>query len=415
LKTFNSGVGVDPNEEPCGTLLEAMKLQGYYTGLVVTTRITDATPAAFSAHASYRFYEDLIAQHQIGDYPLGRMVDLMIGGGRSHFYPVKDTKYGNGGARADDRNLIDEAKEQGWSYVGNRAEFDKLKLGSQVKLPLLALLADNDIPFDLDRDEKEYPSLEEEALTALNALTLATKDSDKGFFLLIEGSRIDHAGHNNDPAAQVREVLAFDRAFKSVLEYVDTLDTETIVISTSDHETGGLAAARQNTPNYPEYLWKPQALLDAKHSGEFLTKKVANYDGEDIEKFIKKEILSKDLGITDYTEEEVDFIIANKANSHYILNDIVSNRSQTGWSTHGHSAVDVNIYAYSNKRSTMFDLYESLGGNHENTDIGKFMVDFVKADLDKVTSLVSDTQVKPKGLKVLQQDIETDGYHSFVN
>jgi hypothetical protein len=63
----------------------------------------------------------------------------------------------------------------------------------------------------------------------------------------------------------------------------------------------------------------------------------------------------------------------------------------------------------------MFDLYESLDGNHENTDIGKFMVDFVKADLDKVTSLVSDTQVKPKGLKVLQQDIETDGYHSFVN
>jgi hypothetical protein len=63
----------------------------------------------------------------------------------------------------------------------------------------------------------------------------------------------------------------------------------------------------------------------------------------------------------------------------------------------------------------MFDLYESLDGNHENTDIGKFMVDFVKAALDKVTSLVSYTQVKPEDFKVLEQDIKTDGYHSSLN
>lgn len=409
MKTYNNAVGVDPEENPCGTLLEAMKLQGYHTGLVVTTQITDATPAAFSAHVSYRFYQDLVAEHQIGNYSLGRVVDLMIGGGRSHFYPVADTKYGNGGLRKDDRNLIDEALDQGWSYVSNRSEFDDLQLGENVQLPLLALLADKDIPFDLDRDEKIYPSLEEQSITALNALTRATKNSDKGFFLLIEGSRIDHAGHNNDPAAQVREVLAFDKAFKSVLDFVDTLETETIVISTSDHETGGLSAARQLSPDYPDYLWKPQALLDAKHSGEYLNQKVANYKGDDLKKFIENQILIKDLGINDFTADEVQSIIDNQAFSHYYINNIVSKRSQTGWSTHGHSAVDVNIYAYSNKKPMMNKLYEKLSGNHENTEIGQFMKDYVNANLDEVTEKITDVQVKPDNYLILQD--ESDDYH----
>lgn len=411
LKSYNSATGVGPEGNPCGTVLEALKLEGYFTGLVVTTRITDATPAAFSSHSSLRIYEDLIAQHQIGDYPLGRVVDLMIGGGRTHFYPPNDNKYGTRGSRQDKRNLIDEAIENGWTYAGNRTEFDQLKLGKNVELPLLALLDDYDIPFDLDRDESQHPSLEEEALTALNALTEATKDSDKGFFLLVEGSRIDHAGHNNDPAAQVREVLAFDKAFKAVKDFADNSDVETILISTSDHETGGLATARQTTPNYPEYIWYPEILDNAKHSGEYLTKKVANYDGDDIKSFITEEILKKDLGIKDFTDEEVEKIIKNKAHSHYILNDILSFRSQTGWSTHGHSAVDVNIYAYSNKKPTLYKLYEKLSGNHENIEIGQFIVDYFGLDLAYITELVHKTQHKPK---VATESIDiTDKYHGL--
>lgn len=414
LKSYNNAVGVTPQRQPCGTLLEAMKYEGYHTGLVVTTRITDATPAAFSSHVTYRFYEDLIAQHQLGEYPLGRVVDLMIGGGRTHFYPPGETPYGNGGLRTDGRNLIEEAQENGWSYVGNRSSFDNLELGNNVQLPLLALLADNDIPFDLDRDDAIYPSLEEEAITAMKALSKATEDSDKGFFLLIEGSRIDHAGHNNDPAAQVREVLAFDKAFKAVLDFADSTDVETVIISTSDHETGGLAAARQLTPSYPDYLWRPEALLAAKHSGEYLNNKIASFEGEDLESFIKHEIFEKDLGITDYTPQEVESIMDHSKASHYLLNDIVSRRSQTGWSTHGHSAVDVNIYAYSNKKSTMHLLREKLSGNHENIEIGQFMKDFVNVDLTHMTKLIKGTQVKPSDvdeMTVSQQQELLDNYH----
>ena len=87
FKSYNGAISVLPDHMPCGTVLEAAKKAGYMTGLVVTTRITDATPACFAAHANRREYEDLIAEQMIGNYPLGRVVDLIIGGGRCHFLP----------------------------------------------------------------------------------------------------------------------------------------------------------------------------------------------------------------------------------------------------------------------------------------------------------------------------------------
>jgi alkaline phosphatase len=80
IKTYNGAIGVDPYKIPCGTVLEAAKLQGYFTGLVATSRITHATPASFSSHVLFRDYEDDIAVQQLGNYVLGRSVDLMFGG-----------------------------------------------------------------------------------------------------------------------------------------------------------------------------------------------------------------------------------------------------------------------------------------------------------------------------------------------
>ncbi|CCH62616.1 hypothetical protein TBLA_0H03350 [Henningerozyma blattae CBS 6284] len=407
LKTYNGAIGIDPQKNPCGTLLEAAKLQGYMTGLVVTTRITDATPASFSAHADYRFQEDLIASQQLGNYPLGRMVDLLMGGGRSHFYSSnsKDSEWvGNGGARADDRNLIQEALDEGWSYVGDRASFDDLQNGFNVSLPLLALLADNDIPFDFDRDPTVHPSLKEQAMTAINALDEATKDSDEGFFIMIEGSRIDHAGHQNDPASQAREVLAFDEAFEAVLDYVSKTDTETIVLSTSDHETGGLVTAKQVTRTYPDYIWFPEVLANSTHSGEYLKKVYSNFikfsnnlTRNEIKNFIKKEIFENGLHIFDYREKDVLDIMSYKDVNEVQekLNRMISWRAQIGWTTHGHSAVDVNIYAYSNRKTTWYRILDKLQGNHENTEIGKFMEEYMNLNLDDVTDMIQDTVHHP--------------------
>jgi alkaline phosphatase len=242
-KSYNGAISVLDDHSPCGTVLEAAKKAGYMTGLVVTTRITDATPAVFAAHVNMRSEEDRIAEQMVGDYPLGRVVDLMLGGGRCHFLPNGT----DGSCREDEKDIIAIAKDKGFGYVSTRKEFDGLDLGNTVKLPLLGLFAETDIPYEIDRRNENdiYPSLDEMAQTALKALSKATANSDKGFFLMIEGSRIDHAGHANDPAAQVHEVLAYDKAVAAVLKFLDEDDTEAVMVSTSDHETGGLATARR--------------------------------------------------------------------------------------------------------------------------------------------------------------------------
>lgn len=241
-KSYNGAISVLPDFSPCGSVLEAAKKAGYKTGLVVTTDITDATPACFASHVDLREKEDEIALQEIGEGPLGRVVDLMLGGGRCHFLPNTT----DGSCRADDTNVAGIAQEKhGWSYFDDRAGFDSLLLGDNVSLPTMGLFASNDVPFEIDRKNMAdiYPSLSEMAATALRALELATSDSDKGFFLMIEGSRIDHAGHINDPASQVREVLEYDKAFKSVVDFLKDSKTEGILVATSDHETGGLATA----------------------------------------------------------------------------------------------------------------------------------------------------------------------------
>lgn len=245
MKSYNGAISVLPDFSPCGSIMEAAKRAGYTTGLVVTTRITDATPACFASHVRRREMEDQIADQLIGNGPLGRSVDLILGGGRCHFLPNTT----EGGCRTDTLDLVDQAENDGWNYISTREDFDGLNVGSAVELPLLGLFAPRDIPFEIDRRHVDdvYPSLEEMATTALKALKEATRDSDQGFFVMIEGSRIDHAGHANDPAAQVHEVLAYDRTIQAVIDFLEEDDTEGIMISTSDHETGGLAAARRET------------------------------------------------------------------------------------------------------------------------------------------------------------------------
>lgn len=185
-KSYNGAISVTPDHEPCGTVLEAAKKAGYMTGLVVTTRITDATPACFAAHVNMRSEEDRIAEQMVGDYPLGRVVDLMFGGGRCHFLPNTTV---HSSCRADDKDVVGMAKKNGFSYVSDRAGFDSLKGGAAIDLPMLGLFADTDIPYEIDRRNENdiYPSLHEMAEAAMKALSDATRDSDKGFFLMIEG------------------------------------------------------------------------------------------------------------------------------------------------------------------------------------------------------------------------------------
>ncbi|KAK4694429.1 alkaline phosphatase, partial [Lecanoromycetidae sp. Uapishka_2] len=400
-KSYNGAISVLPDHSPCGTVLEAAKKAGYMTGLVVTTRITDATPACFAAHVNKREEEDRIAEQMIGEYPLGRVVDLMLGGGKCHFLPNSS----RGSCRADDTDVIEMAKNKDFNYVGDKKGFDGLDFGSAVKLPLLGLFAHTDIPYEVDRRNMNdiYPSLDEMARTALKALSDATKDSDQGFFLMIEGSRIDHAGHGNDPVAQVHEVLAYDKAFASVLDFLDKDTVEGVVVGTSDHETGGLATARQLHDAYPIYRWYPDMLVNATHSAENLAYQLhhkisqhPNWTPDALGTYIRAQLIELGLGVYDSTDDELKRLVDNAHDpwpASYVFADIISRRAQVGWSTHGHSAVDVNIYASNPKHA------RQLIGNHENTEIGGFIREYLDLDLDAVTQ-----ELKEKGATLATTD-----------
>jgi alkaline phosphatase len=347
MKSYNGAISMLPDHTPCGTVLEAAKKAGYMTGLVVTTDITDATPACFASHVKIRLEEDLIAQQEVGEHPLGRVVDLMLGGGRCHF--LSNTT--DGSCRGDDRDIAKLAQDKyGWTYIDSREDFDGLELGNAVKLPLLGLFAGSDFPFEIDRRnmDDQYPSLDEMTRTALNALEAATQDSDKGFFLMIEGSRIDHAGHGNDPAAQVHEVLAYNRAMASVVEFLDRSEVEGVFVATSDHETGGLSIAKRRSqilscvekvgltslelhPQYPQYKWFPEVLANATHSSEHLARQLNSHisqgaQGDDLTQYIT-ELVQSGLGIQDASDDEIQLLVDQPLLSVYTFADMISRRA----------------------------------------------------------------------------------------
>ncbi|KAM0561520.1 hypothetical protein ACHAPJ_003403 [Fusarium lateritium] len=408
-KSYNGAISTLPNHDPCGTVLEAAKRAGYHTGLVVTTKIEDATPACFNSHVVLREMEDEIALQQIGEGVLGRSVDLMLGGGRCNFLPNGT----EGSCRADDTDVVKIAKEKhNWTYTDNRAGFDALKGGNNVKLPFLGLFAPTDIPFEIDRRNHNdvYPSLSEMAKTALRALEKATEKSDKGFFIMIEGSRIDHAGHINDPAAQVHEVLEYDKTFQAVLDFIKQSKTETVLVATSDHETGGLATAIQEPGHLPVYNWYPKVLANATASAEYLHAKLhahlasnsdAKKDMKKLKKYISEELIVRGLGISNASDKEISLIAEQPQNALVLFSALISLRAHVGWSTHGHTAVDVNIYSSGGPGA------ENIRGNVENTDVGKYLREYLEVDVEEITAELKEKMgkvgVQAAGMEALDE------------
>ncbi|KAJ3189134.1 hypothetical protein HDU85_002759 [Gaertneriomyces sp. JEL0708] len=381
IKTYNGAIAVDVQKKPCATVLEAAKDAGYLTGMVVTSRITHATPACFAAHVASRASENAIALQEIGQTPLGLTTDLLFGGGSCQFQPNASAT----SCRADKIDAFSVARGNGYAVLTPdiRDDFDNLE-PSQAKLPLINLFAPDHMDFEIDRNPKVQPSLAEMTQKALDILSHSSKKNDKaGFFLMIEGSRIDMAAHNNDPATHVRETLAYNEAIKAVKSFVDR-NPQTVVISVSDHETGGLSIGRQNDPDkYPAYLWKPAVLAGVQRSLEVLALELANWSGGSSKKrdYVENYVIPVILNVTDASAEEVDGVATARSAPLTLskLSDIVSPRAQIGWTTHGHSAVDVNLYAYGYRS-------EKLRGNHENTDVGQFLIETlgVQTNIEKL-------------------------------
>ncbi len=216
-KTYNGAIGVDSDTVTQKNILEYAEEAGLATGLVATSSITHATPAAFIAHQPSRQMKDAIAL----DF-LKTDIDVFIGGGRDYF-----TK------RNDGLNLTADLEENGYAVIFEQSEFVNIASGK-----LAALLAPDAMPaFSKGRGDMLAPA-------SMKAIELLNKN-DKGFFLMIEGSQIDWGGHSNDIEYVVSELLDFDNTIGQVLDFAKK-DGETLVIVTADHETGGLTLVGDN-------------------------------------------------------------------------------------------------------------------------------------------------------------------------
>ena len=310
------------------TILEAAKKQGYAVGLVTTTRITHATPAAFASHIWHRDLEDYIASQLISktqaqyeaiynsspidtckykkdrDWKLPEPkinidVDVLLGGGGEHFLPIgyeekiafkNKSRVIHSGKRKDKINLVKIAKKRGYKYVNTRKallslDLTQFKPGSDAKL--LGLFKGSHMSYEQDRQLTNpwEPSLAD--MTKIAIEVLKRKGGSKGFFLMVEGGRIDHLGHANAGAVHsckqeidkpalppdggtkrlhgtsqgdiygsdylIKEVLGFDYAIEEGQRLLKDSLSQTLIFSTSDHECGAIALVglhdRENNEN----------------------------------------------------------------------------------------------------------------------------------------------------------------------
>lgn len=217
VKTFNEAIGLDNDTIPCTTLLEKAKQLDYATGMIATSTIVHATPASFIAHVPQRKqYEDIAAA-----FP-GSGIDLFVGGGQKYF-----SRRDN-----DNRNLVEELEEEGYQ-IGSYFDLSFEDWQPSPKHPAAFFIADKD-PLPVIQGREYLPQSTERAIEFLG------KRSDKGFFLMVEGSQIDWGGHANDMEYLITEMLDFDKAVGKVLDFAEK-DGNTLVVITGDHECGGFS------------------------------------------------------------------------------------------------------------------------------------------------------------------------------
>jgi alkaline phosphatase len=249
------------------TLLELAKARGLATGIVTTTSVTDATPAATYAHACHRKLQNQIAAMMVPggagyNAALGNGLDLVFGGGAQYFKPAA-----SGGKRTDGRDLLAELQARGYRTASDTAGLAALAGANQ---PAIALFAQEDLAFDADRDPAKQPSLSEMTRKAVSLL--GQRSADQGFFLMVEGGLIDHALHGSRAKRALQETVAFDAALKAAIDEVQKRDPglkHTLIVATADHDhtlliNGYSPRSGPTTADKPGVLGLVRSLPDGK-------------------------------------------------------------------------------------------------------------------------------------------------------
>lgn len=224
--TNNDMVGQTPDGAPLKNLMEYAREVGKSTGVTVTSILPHATPAAFSAHHVARYHYDIITEQQALSG-----LDVMIGGGLSNYYPSTFA----GSRRKDDKHILNLLREK-MPVVLSIETLRKIKAPAK----LAAILSPGHLPPAAKRDY----TLGELTQKAIDIL----KRNEKGFVLMVEGSQIDLAAHDNDMPRLISETADFDTAVKTCLDFAEA-DGNTLVVVTADHETGGITLPMKTIEN----------------------------------------------------------------------------------------------------------------------------------------------------------------------
>jgi len=358
---FLSVLPDEMNRAPVATVLEGARLSGKSTGLVVTCNLQHATPAAFAAHYPRRSDYEAICEQMVYN-----QVDVLLGGGLKYFTGRKDRE-----------DLLQVLKQKGYMIITSPEE---LKSASSSRLA--GLFAEVELSYDLDRDPTREPSLAEMTETAIRILSR----NKNGFFLMVEGSKIDWANHDHDPVASVTDMMAFDRAVRVALDYA-LKEKNTAVIVVADHSTGGLTIGNDRS----------SSKSDGKKVGDFINPlKAASLSAEGLEKLLRpgmtevevKAIVSDRYGLGDLTEDELKAIMDYLAEAarnpkqsgqlKSIVGPMMSTRAMIDWTTGGHTGEEVALAVYHPEglRPT---------GVIENIDIARYVAGLMQINLEAIT------------------------------
>ncbi|CAN7308704.1 alkaline phosphatase [Peribacillus frigoritolerans] len=343
VKTYNAAIAVDNDKSEVKTVLEAAKEKGKATGLVATSEITHATPASFGAHDENRKNMNSIADDYYNELIKGKhKIDVLLGGGKSNFV-------------RPDVNLAKAFEKDGYSYVTDKNQMLKDK-NEQV----LGLFASEGLPKMIDRPS-ETPSLADMTSSAIQRLN---KDKD-GFFLMVEGSQVDWAGHDNDIVGAMSEMEDFEKAYKAAMEFAKK-DKHTLVVATADHSTGGFSIGAKGI-----YNWYGEPIKAAKRTPDFMADAIVK--GADVEKTLKQYINQNVVKLTDGEIKTVTEAAKSKnvTNVDNAIEAIFDNRTNTAWTTGGHTGEDVPVYAYGPYK-------ERFAGQVDNTDQAKIIFELLK-------------------------------------
>lgn len=339
-KTCNQAIAVDCDSEPLRTLFHAAKARGMQTSVVVTSQVYHATPASFYAHHRSRHAYAAIADHLVENTMSDALpVDVIFGGGKRHMI-------------REDRNIAEELQAAGYTYADSLAQLEALE-----QAPALALLADAGLPHALDNPEEQVLARMTEKALALHA------DHEAGFVMMIEGSQIDWCSHANDIACTLAEMHDFAEAVRVAKAFVRD-NPNTLLLITGDHETGGLSVGANN-----EYQWLPEVIRGVQHSAGVLSERLRGT--EDWETTWESY-----TGLTLAEEEKAALYRARAAGKDPLadaIKDLINRRSHTGWTSGGHTAVDVPILAYGAQA-------ERFAGFVDNAEIGQRLLQLLDED-----------------------------------